>query len=233
MSNLALIPARSGSKRIPNKNIVDFFGKPIIAYAIENAIKSNLFDEIIVSTDCERIAKIAENYGAKVPFLRSKENSEDHSTTYDVVHEVLNYYLKENYTFSYVCCIYPATPLLTSFQIKKGYEEIRKGIYDSVFPALQFEHPIERGFMINNNSIDFISRKNLLKNTQTLKTVYHDAGQYYWFEPTKLLKNKKLISENSKAIKVLPTHSHDIDTPIDLSLAKIKYKLLQNENKLL
>ena len=150
MKNIAIIPARAGSKRIIGKNIKLFLNKPIIYWVINKALSANLFDDVIVSTDCERIAKIAENYGAKVPFLRSKENSEDHSTTYDVLHEVLDYYFKENYTFSYVCCIYPATPLLTSFQIKKGYEEIRKGIYDSVFPALQFEHPIERGFMINN-----------------------------------------------------------------------------------
>src|SRR5690242_889142 len=113
MKRIAIIPARGGSKRIPRKNIKLFFGKPIIAYSIEAALNSGLFDEIMVSTDDEEIASISQKYGANVPFFRSARNADDYATTYDVIKEVLNYYFSSEISFAYGCCIYPTAVFVT------------------------------------------------------------------------------------------------------------------------
>ena len=134
MNNLCLIPARVGSKRIPKKNIKDFLGKPIIAYSIEAAINSNLFSEIMVSTDNEEIAQIAIKYGAKVPFFRTNKNSNDFATTFDVIEEVIGAYRKENIEFNNACCLYPCAPFINSKKLKEAYEEFKKNKRDVVFP---------------------------------------------------------------------------------------------------
>ena len=122
MSNLCIIPARGGSKRIPRKNIKLFLGKPIISYSIKAAIEFGLFDEIIVSTDDVEIAEISKKYGAKVPFLRTIKNSSDFATTYDVIEEVLKKYKSLNIEFDNICCLYPCAPFVDSNILNKAYE---------------------------------------------------------------------------------------------------------------
>src|SRR6185295_2759345 len=149
---LAIIPARGGSKRIPRKNIRPFLGKPIIAYSIEAAISSGLFDEVMVSTDDEEIATIARSYGATVPFMRSKENADDFATTRAVILEVLKKYSAEHAAkFEFACCIYPTSPLIHIGQLQKGLKMLKEQKYTSVSPIVSFGYPIWRGLTVGEN----------------------------------------------------------------------------------
>ena len=150
MSSIAIIPARGGSKRIPRKNIRDFFGKPIIAYSIEAALASGIFDEVMVSTDDEEIAKVAQEYGAKVPFFRSEENSGDMAMTVPVLIEVLQEYEKIGRVYNYLCCIYPCAPFVTAGRLKEGMELLRSSGADSVLPVVRFSYPPQRCLVIRD-----------------------------------------------------------------------------------
>jgi N-acylneuraminate cytidylyltransferase len=154
MSNLCIIPARGGSKRIPKKNIKSFLGKPIIAFSIEAAIQSKLFTEVMVSTDCQEIAEIALKYGAKVPFIRSKKNANDFATTYDVIEEVLTEYKKEGVHFKNTCCIYACAPFVTANKLKQAYQELSNKQFDAIFPIIEYSFPIQRAVKIHNERIE-------------------------------------------------------------------------------
>ena len=191
MKCLALIPARGGSKRIPKKNIKDFLGKPIISYSIEAATSSNIFDEIMVSTDSEKIAEIAGQFGAKTPFIRSEKNSDDFAGTADVILEVLQKYEEIGVRFDYVCCIYATAPFVTSELLKKGYELVKNEQTDSVFPATNFDFPIQRGFSVKEQGdIDLLFPNKILERSQDLEPIYHDTGQFYWLDVAVFLKKK-------------------------------------------
>jgi N-acylneuraminate cytidylyltransferase len=227
-NKIAIITARGGSKRIPKKNIKHFLGKPIISYSIEIAINSGIFDEIMVSTDDEEIKKIALQYGAKVPFLRSKKNSDDFSTTLNVLDEVIsNYHTIKNQKFDYACCIYPTSPLTTINHIIDGYKLLLNNNFDSTFPAIKFGYPIWRGLDINNNGISsMIWDEYLNSRSQDLKNVYHDAGQWYWFKPNLIYES--LISGNAGALILKESEVQDIDNEEDWVLAELKYELKNN-----
>src|SRR5690554_1807966 len=137
--NLCVIPARGGSKRIPRRNITLFCGKPITAYSIETALDSNLFDEVMVSTDDDEIASVATQYGARVPFLRSESNSNDYAGVSEVVLEVLQWYMKEEVKYDLVCCIFATAPFISAELVAQTYEKLIKGLYDSVFPVVRFD----------------------------------------------------------------------------------------------
>ncbi len=225
MSKIAIITARGGSKRIPRKNIRDFLGKPIIAYSIETALESGLFDEVMVSTDNSEIAEIAEKYGATVPFIRSSENADDFATTVDVLLEVLKEYENQNREFEYGCCIYPTAPLLTSDKLTKGFDQLKEKGFDTVFPVVEFGYPILRSLKIESGKIEMNWPKHLESRSQDLPSSYHDAGQFYWFRTDKLLKEKKLFTSNSGAVVMLQEEVQDIDTEQDWKLAELKAKL--------
>tara|TARA_Y100000590_G_scaffold466824_1_gene643477 strand:- start:2187 stop:2882 length:696 start_codon:yes stop_codon:yes gene_type:complete len=222
---LAIIPARYGSKRIKNKNIKNFFGKPIIYYAIERAIKSKIFSDIIVSTDSKRIAKISNKFGAKTPFLRSKKLSDDKTNTISVVTDAINQMEKIGKKYEFVCCIYPANPFLNPKDIAKAYKIIKsEKKINYVVTGISYQHPIERSFKIRNNKIVSLNAKKLNTRTQDLNTNYHDGAQFY-FGKTKSWKRKKpIISKNSKVIILNQLNSQDIDYPSDFELAKLKFK---------
>lgn len=229
MSNIAIIPARGGSKRIPRKNIKLFLGKPIIAYSIEAALKSNLFDEVMVSTDDEEIARVAIKYGAKVPFYRSKKTSDDFANTYDVLEEVLNEYKKKQIKFDYICCLYACAPFVTSTKLISGLNVLKSNNFDTVFPVMSFSFPIQRALKKNNtNKVSFINPQFSLTRSQDLEESYHDTGQFYWLNSKKLLSNKKLISTNSGCIVVSEIEGQDIDNSSDWKLAELKYELIQS-----
>ncbi|MGM5630006.1 pseudaminic acid cytidylyltransferase [Apibacter raozihei] len=223
MSNLAIIPARGGSKRIPRKNIKNFLGKPIISYSIRSAIDSNLFDEIMVSTDDSEIAEVAQKYGAKVPFMRSEENSNDYSTTMDVLQEVLDNYELIGKKFDHACCIYPTAPLIKKGDLIKGYETLQKGIFDSVFPIVAFSYPVWRSVKIIDGKTKMIWPEYSNSRSQDLDSVYHDAGQWYWFMVKKF--SHTLFMENSTSIILSELSVQDIDNETDWKLAELKYKL--------
>ncbi len=226
MANLAIIPARGGSKRIPRKNIKPFLGKPIITYSIEAALKSNLFDEVMVSTDDDEIAKIAEQYGAKVPFLRSNDNANDFAVLADVIEEVVENYSKENREFNHICCILPTAPFVTSSKILEAYKKLTKGEFDSVFPVLEFSFPIQRSLKIEEDKVTMVWSEHLNSRSQDLESRYHDSGQFYWLKSSSFVEDKKLFTANSGAIVISELQAQDIDTETDWKLAEIKYKLM-------
>lgn len=223
---IAIIPARGGSKRIPGKNIKDFFGKPIIAYAIEAAKKSELFDVVMVSTDDDKIAQIARKYGALVPFMRSEKNSDDYATTSDVIEETLFKYKELGTEFEYFCCIYPTAPLVTSRKLKECFTLITQKNFDSVFPVVRFSYPIQRALKIEDNKVRMIVPENIQKRSQDLMPTFHDAGQFYFMKIEKFLLQKKLFTNNSGVIVLSELEVQDIDNETDWRIAEIKYKIL-------
>ncbi|MBP1644449.1 MAG: pseF [Bacteroidetes bacterium] len=229
MNNICIIPARGGSKRIPRKNIKDFLGKPIIAYSIELALNSNLFDEVMVSTDDSEIAEIAVKYGAKVPFMRSEENANDFSGLAEVIEEVLFEYRKLGEDYNNFCCILSTSPLIRITDLKSGYDLLIKNNFDSVYPIVQFSYPILRSLNLDENKkITMNWPEYYNSRSQDLKSAYHDSGTFYWMKSEKLLQYKKLITPNTGGIIIDELLVQDIDTETDWKLAELKYELLQN-----
>lgn len=230
MNNLAIIPARGGSKRIPRKNIKEFFGRPIIAYSIEAAIKSNLFDEVMVSTDDEEIAEVALKFGAKIPFYRSAKTSTDFATTFEVIEEVIQKYKGIDKVFDFACCIYACAPFVNVLKLKQSFNLMNSKKFDSVFPVLPFSFPIQRALRIKDEKVSFFYPEFVLTRSQDLERSYHDAGQFYWMRISECLKKRKLITNNSGSIIVSELESQDIDNESDWKLAEIKFKNFYNEN---
>lgn len=231
MGNLAIITARGGSKRIPKKNIKEFCGKPIIVYSIQAAIKAEIFDEIMVSTDNADIADIAVNAGAKVPFMRSKENSNDYATTVDVLKEVIGGYSKQNVNFTYACCIYPTAPFITPQKLKLGMDLLKNKDVDTVVPVVEYSYPPQRGLKIRKNRLISIYDEFINSRSQDLEKMYHDCGQFYCFRIKSFLKTNKLIGKSTVPIVIEELESQDIDTITDWNLAEIKYKFMMEKNK--
>ena len=229
MKKIAIITARGGSKRIPKKNIKKFINKPIIAYSIEAAINSKVFDEVMVSTDSEEIAEIAKKYGATVPFLRSEETSNDYATTADVLKEVINRYKDSGKVFDVACCIYPTAPFITPEKLKSAYELLESSKFDSVLPVTAFSFPPLRGVVINDGKISFKWEEYSQKRSQDLETIYHDCGQFYMFDVEKFMKVGKLVTKNTGGIIVNELEVQDIDNETDWKLAEMKYKLMKGK----
>ncbi len=230
MANIAIITARGGSKRIPKKNIRSFFGKPIIAYSIEVALQSGLFDEVMVSTDSKEIAAIAIEYGAKVPFFRSEKNSNDRATTVDVIDEVLQEYRKVGKEFAYFCCLYPTAPFLTVDRLEEAFGVLEASMFDAVFPIVTFNYPIQRALTRDKNVVKMLYPENFNKRSQDLLPVYHDCGQFYFMRTNIFLKERKMFVENSTAIIMNEMEAQDIDNEDDWKMAEVKYKILNNIN---
>ena len=229
MHNLAIIPARGGSKRISRKNIKYFLGKPIIAYSIETALNSKLFDEVMVSTDDHDIANIGRKYGASIPFMRSSNNSSDYATTMDVILEVIDHYNRQNKQFDNVCCIYPTAPLIDEQKLTEGYEKLTNERFDSVFPVVPFSYPIWRGFKVaNNGKADMAWPEFLNSRSQDLEQIFHDAGQWYWSTADSLQSNKKIFTKNTASLILSPIEVQDIDNLSDWKIAEMKYAYLQS-----
>ncbi len=229
MRKLAIIPARGGSKRIPKKNVKHFLGKPIIAYAIENAISSQLFDEVMVSTDDEDIARIAISYGAKVPFKRSKKNADEFATTIDVITEVILSYKKLGGKFEYACCIYPCTPLLTKKKLEESFSLLKKDNLDCVFPIVRYGFPIQRAVKLNDKGlVEMFQPEHLITRSQDLELSFHDAGQFYFFKVDNLISKQKLLTDLTGHIELSEMEAQDVDNLVDWKLAEIKYKMINN-----
>lgn len=225
MGNIAIIPARGGSKRIPKKNIKSFFGKPIIAYSILAAISSGLFDEVMVSTDDEEIELVAKEYGAMVPFMRSKKNADDYATTTDVLVEVIEQYKSLGHSFEHGCCIYPTAPFVTENTLNESYQLLVKEGYDSVFPVLPFTYPIQRALKISNDKrVKMFNPEYLDSRSQDLEHAYHDCGQFYWFKTNVVVESRRLWTNNSGAIILSELEAHDIDNLEDWKIAEFKFK---------
>lgn len=226
MKSIAIITARGGSKRIPKKNIKDFCGKPIIAYSIEAAIKSELFDEVMVSTDSEEIKEIAERYGANVPFMRSEETSNDFAVTADVVEEVIHEYEKRGMVFDWICCIYPTAPFVTAAKLKAAFEMVMKESADSLRPVVSFSYPPQRGLIIRDGRLQYKYPEYELTRSQDLEVMYHDAGQFYFCKTDAFLKYHSLVTDDMIPMILPESEVQDIDHYSDWELAEMKYKLM-------
>lgn len=231
MKSLCIIPARGGSKRIPRKNIKPFMGKPIIAYSIEAALKSGIFDEVMVSTDDEEIAEVAKQYGAVVPFLRSPETSNDFATTADVIHEVLARYVEKGRKFDAVCCIYATAPFVTVRRLREAMDILDEGRFDSAFTCVAFSYPVQRGLAIDGKGrIAMKWPQYKTSRSQDLEKIYHDAGQFYFAKTDAYRSSRSFWGDNTAPIVLSELEVQDLDTATDWALAEMKYRLL-TENK--
>ena len=224
MKNLCIIPARGGSKRIPRKNIKEFLGKPIIAYSIETAIETDLFDEVMVSTDDMEIAEVAKQYGAKVPFMRSAETASDFASTADVLKEVIAKYKELGKEFDNFCCFYATAPLVQSKDVTSAFERLQKSDFTCVYPVVQFSYPIWRCLDIAEDGTmkrHWPEYEN--SRSQDLPKEYHDTGTFYWYKTKEWLGGDLKIG----GIIVDETAIQDIDTETDWKLAEMKYKLIR------
>lgn len=228
MKNLAIIPARGGSKRIPRKNVKPFLGKPMLAYSIEAALSTGLFDEVMVSTDDEEIAEVARQYGAKVPFMRTPATANDYATLADVMKEVLTEYKNRGLEFDNSCLILATCPMLQSQDISSAYNRLTSSDFTMVYPVVLFSYPIWRCLdLAEDGSMKRHWPEFENSRSQDLPKQYHDTGTFYWY------KNAEWLAGNVKigGIEVDETAIQDIDTETDWKLAEMKYKLLFGNDK--
>lgn len=223
--NLAVIPARGGSKRIPNKNIKEFAGKPLIAYSIKAAQDSGLFDKIMVSTDSEQVARIAKQFGAEVPFIRPEKLSDDIIGTRPVTNHAIKYCIEHFYKPDFTCCIYATAPFLQPTYLQQGFDELQQSAEKCFsFSVTSFPFPIQRSISITDAGIEPMFPSQINKRSQDLEEAFHDAGQFYWGRTDDYLSTKKIFSPHSVPI-ILPRHLvQDIDTPEDWLRAELMYQ---------
>ncbi len=231
MRNIAIIPARGGSKRIPGKNIKLFAGKPIIAYSIEAALNSGLFEEVMVSTDSEAIAAIAKEYGAKVPSLRSAKAADDHASISEVMLEVIEDYTQRKRTFDQLCCIFATAPFITATLIQRAYKQLQSGDYSSIVSVQQFHYPILRSLKINEAGyLEMNWPEHAKTRSQDLAPAFHDAGQFYWAKVNDYLIEKRFFSQKAGYLVLSDLDAHDIDTEEDWRIAELKYKMIHHND---
>ena len=224
--NIAVIPARGGSKRIPRKNIKLFHGLPVIAYAIKAAKESEVFDEVFVSTDDEEIAEIAKSFGAKIPWLRSKDLSGDNVTTIRVIQDAVKKLKTNLIGLENLCCIYPATPLLKPSSLSQGLKILDNGDWSYVFSALKASNSPQRYFSLGKSKeVEMLFPEFEATRTQDLATTYLDAGQFYWGKMSAWESGLPIFSSNSTIIELSNESAVDIDTPEDWYEAERLFEL--------
>lgn len=229
MRNIAIITARGGSKRIPKKNIKAFCGKPIIAYSIEAALNSKLFDVVMVSTDSAEIAEIGRKYGAEVPFMRSEATSNDYADTMDVLNEVISEYKKRGLEFDAFCCIYPTAPFVTVEKLIKSYEILQTDDVYNVIPMVPFSFPPQRGMIKEGKYIKPAYPEHINKRSQDLDKILHDCGQFYWCKTWAFLENPDFLTNHTIPFIVPETEVQDIDNLSDWELAEMKFKYMKGK----
>lgn len=224
---VAIITARGGSKRIPHKNIKEFCGKPILAYSIEAALASGVFDRVMVSTDDEEIAEVARKYGAEVPFMRSEKTANDYATTKDVLEEVLAEYEKRGEHFDTLCCIYPTAPFITPDRLAEAMRLLEEKKGDTLLPVVRFSFPPQRCVVQDEDGyleLKWPEYRN--SRSQDLEPYYHDAGQFYCLRVSSFLAQQNLIMEKTVPMELPETEVQDIDNEEDWKLAEMKYHML-------
>lgn len=223
--NVAIIPARGGSKRIKNKNIKLFNGKPLIAYSIEAAIGSNLFDQVVVSTDCPEIAKLSQELGAAVPFMRPESLSDDFTGTREVISHAIESMQEDGLNIEYCCCIYATAPFVQIEYLKQGLNLLKAEPNKAfAFSISTFDFPVQRALKINKKGLTPMFPTFVDARSQDLEEAYHDAGQFYWGSAVEFLSKKQLFSEHAIGVRI-PRHLvQDIDTPEDWQRAELMYK---------
>ena len=221
--DLAVIPARGGSKRIHHKNIRAFCGAPIISYTIKAAQSSSCFDDIIVSTDDNQIAQIASSLGASVPFFRSSHTSDDSTGIAEVLLEVLKCLESSGLRVKYLCCLLPTAPFVTAIRISKAKQLLIDSGADCVVPVVRFEYPVQRALRMELGKVKMVWPENYHKRSQDLELYYHDAGQFYWLTAESFKKECVLFMKRTFGIIIPETEVQDIDTEADWKLAELKF----------
>lgn len=227
MKCLAIITARGGSKRIPRKNIRSFHGRPVISYGIMAALQSELFTQVMVSTDDEEIAAVAKKFGASIPFRRSNATANDYATTADVLLEVLDQYQKAGQQFDYACCIYPTAPFVTAEKLQEAFRQLQERQVDVVFPVVRYSASIWRSLQrYPDGKVAFYWPENALRRSQDLPEAYYDCGQFYFFSVPAFLNEKSLMTVHTYGLPVSNMEAQDIDNEEDWQLAELKYSRL-------
>lgn len=226
MTIIAIITARGGSKRIPQKNIKEFCGKPIIAYSIEAALKSGIFDEVMVSTDSEEIAEVAKKYGASVPFMRSEATSNDFATTNDVLNEVLMAYKSRGKSYDYFACLYPTAPFITAEKLSKAFQTMIEADGEQLVSVTRFGFPPQRAFVLNDGLLAYQYPEFALKRSQDLEPIYHDCGQFYFYKTCAFLNKTDIMCERTVPFILKESEVQDIDTLEDWEIAEEKMRRL-------
>ncbi len=222
---LAMITARGGSKRIPGKNIKEFCGKPILQYSVEAALESAVFDEVMVSTEDDRIAELAIACGARVPFRRSDRTAGDYATTDEVIAEVLEAYERSGLHYDRFCCIYPTAPFVTPKRLREAMELLEE--HESVLPVVGFSYPPQRGFVVGEKgNVQRWMPEYEKSRSQDLQKIYHDAGQFYACRTDAFFRQGTTDTEDMIPLILKESEVQDIDTPEDWSMAELKYRLL-------
>ncbi|MGM0462312.1 MAG: pseudaminic acid cytidylyltransferase [Fibrobacterota bacterium] len=225
MSSVCIIPARGGSKRIPHKNIRSFLGTPILAYSIRTALESGIFDTVMVSTDDQKIAETARQYGARIPFFRSREKADDHAGLAAVIAEVLTSYSAQGRYFETACCLLPTAPFVTAEKLRKAQNIFAAKDFDTLFPIVEFSYPIQRALSITDDRVCMQWPQNLHRRSQDCTPAYHDAGQFYFIRIERFHTDQSLFTDNSGFILCNELEVQDIDTETDWKLAEIKYSM--------
>jgi pseudaminic acid cytidylyltransferase len=227
LSHLCVIPARGGSKRIPRKNIKSFCGKPMIAWSIEAAMASGLFEQVIVSTDDDEIANVARKWGAEVPFMRPSELANDFTGTTEVVAHAVKWAMDEGIKMAAVCCIYATAPFIRSDDLKLGLTILESGQWDFAFTVTDFAAPIFRAFKLDDKGgIEMFYPEHFNSRSQDLPEALHDAAQFYWGRPSSWLENKRMFDHHSKPVIIPRWRVQDIDTPDDWLRAELMHDAL-------
>lgn len=223
---IAIIPARGGSKRIPRKNIKDFQGRPIIAWAISAAIESELFDHVVVSTDDDEIGVVARKWGAATPFVRPDLLADDLTPTVPVISHAIEACLKIGLVADDVCCIYPCAPLLQVEDLIAAYDLMKTKDVDFVYPVSEYAHPIQRAMrQLPGGQMQFLNPEFELTRTQDLEKTFHDAGQFYWGKASAWVGEKKMHTAGLGM--AIPSHRVvDIDSLDDWERAELAFKIL-------
>lgn len=226
MRRIAVITARGGSKRIPRKNIREFCGKPILAYSVQAALESGIFDTVMVSTEDREIAETAGRYGAEVPFLRSDRNAGDFATTSEVLREVLEEYESRGERFDELCCIYPTAPFVTAGRLREGAKLLEENSADSVLTVARFSFPPQRCVIVQDGFLQFKWPEYAQARSQDLEPYYHDAGQFYCLNVESFHEQGGLVMQKTVPLVLPETEIQDIDTEEDWKIAEVKYRLL-------
>lgn len=227
--NIAIIPARGGSKRIPRKNIKTFCGKPMIAWSIEAAKEANLFDRIIVSTDDEEIAKVAKKWGAEVPFMRPAELSNDFAGTTEVITHATKWAQDQGWPLEAVCCIYATAPFVRQNDLQRGLDALRSGPWAYAFTAAEYAAPVFRSFkQVESGGIEMFFPEHFSTRSQDLPMALHDAGQFYWGRPNAWLSGARIFDRHSIPVFIPRWRVQDIDTVDDWVRAEMMAPVIMN-----
>ena len=222
---LAVIPARGGSKRIARKNVRPFLGKPIIAYSIEAARDSGLFERVVVSTDDEEIAEVARAHGGETPFERPPELCGDHSGTNAVVRHAVDWLIAEGQEVEHVCCLYATAPFVDGETLRQGYETYLDSGKAFAFTVTSFPFPIQRALRLTpDGRIAPLFPDSIMKRSQDLEEAYHDAGQFYWGRADAFVDDLELLLAQAAPIYLPRFRVQDIDTPEDWARAELMFE---------